>query len=99
MCLALCVLCCPCMFATWCNVYRALTADRYSDIDDKHNKVVAQVIQGLTNRKFEPAVFKSMSECGICMVEYTESDEITPLPCNVNHYFHSECLRTWLNEK
>ena len=57
------------------------------------------MIQGLTNRKFEPAVFKSMSECGICMVEYTESDEITPLPCNVNHYFHSECFKTWLNEK
>jgi len=40
-----------------------------------------------------------MQECAICQVEYLEEDEITPLPCNPNHYFHSACIEPWFKTK
>ncbi len=40
-----------------------------------------------------------MTECAICTNEYTEEDDITPLPCNVSHYFHTSCIETWLKQK
>ena len=36
--------------------------------------------------------------CPICMVDFAESDEITPLPCDEKHYFHNECIKLWLEK-
>jgi len=35
-------------------------------------------------------------ECAICMERFKESDLISPLPCHVNHLFHTACIRPWL---
>lgn len=35
-------------------------------------------------------------ECLICRVEYKKTDKIIDLPCNVKHYFHADCIKTWL---
>ncbi|GAW83157.1 circumsporozoite protein [Plasmodium gonderi] len=34
--------------------------------------------------------------CSICCTEYLEDDDICILPCNYLHYFHKECIFTWL---
>jgi len=40
------------------------------------------VIDAIVLRKYNPNDFKQYSECVICMAEFTEEDEVTPLPCN-----------------
>ena len=34
-------------------------------------------------------VFKPQGECIICMEEYKDDDDVTPLPCHESHYFHT----------
>ena len=33
------------------------------------------------------------------MVDYEETDQITPLPCSNLHYFHTQCIERWMTEK
>ena len=49
-------------------------------------------IQALYKTKFNKEINQAQTECPICMVDYVESDEITPLPCDDKHYFHSKCI-------
>jgi hypothetical protein len=35
-------------------------------------------------------------KCSICFLEYGENDEITPLPCDDRHFFHTQCIEDWL---
>ena len=35
-------------------------------------------------------------ECAICMERFKEVELISPLPCHVNHLFHTACIRPWL---
>ena len=34
-------------------------------------------------------------ECTICLVDFTDADFVTPLPCDRRHYFHSQCIESW----
>jgi len=46
--------------------------------------------------KYNPEEHVDDKECIICMVDYVEQDDITPLPCNPKHFFHSACIENWL---
>jgi len=43
--------------------------------------------------------FKTYNECCICFVEFNADSMITPLPCNIKHYFHTDCIESWLKTK
>jgi hypothetical protein len=32
------------------------------------------------------------------MLDFQESDEIVPLPCDEKHYFHQDCIKAWLEK-
>lgn len=32
-------------------------------------------------------------------MEFSADSQITPLPCNIKHYFHTECIEQWLKTK
>ena len=36
--------------------------------------------------------------CSICLDEYEEGCKLITLPCQGQHVFHAECIRTWLLE-
>lgn len=57
-----------------------------------------QFIQQLYNTKFNPAANQAQETCPICMVDFTETDDIIPLPCDEKHYFHPECIKQWLQK-
>lgn len=100
------ILCCP----FHCDLYNyicklffcsILTSD--SQLDATRGSEVNQstthvLISNLISRKFVNE-FQSSKECPICCKEYTDQDDITPLPCHVSHYFHTDCLEEWLNNK
>ena len=54
------------------------------------------VLNGLTKMFFDSSKFQSFTECVICSVEFNAEAQVTPLPCNVNHYFHTACISKWL---
>ena len=39
-----------------------------------------------------------MDECSICMEKFTSECEITPLPCDIKHYFHTGCIQSWFEQ-
>ena len=43
--------------------------------------------------------FQEHTECVICLNDFTESDRVTPLPCDRRHYFHTECIKQWAKQK
>lgn len=47
--------------------------------------------------KWNPSSFKQQEECPICLVEYKKGDMVTPLPCDVRHYFHTHCIEDWFH--
>jgi len=39
-------------------------------------------------------------ECSICMEPFKEGhDYVTPLSCDARHFYHSDCIEEWLNNK
>lgn len=62
-----------------------------------------QFVQNLYKQKFtdfsrthQAGVTDQDKSCAICFVEYGENDDITPLPCDDRHFFHTECIEGWL---
>lgn len=53
------------------------------------------ILNKMVKQKFKPEE-GTETECVICMVDYEEGDEVTPLPCNAKHFFHTECIQNWL---
>ena len=53
-------------------------------------------MQGLLNLVQTSFARKPQGECIICMQEYKDDDDVTPLPCHETHYFHTACLQGWL---
>ena len=55
----------------------------------------------LVQKPYKRDVFIYNIECSICLDEFCENPEkkekkmITPLPCNVKHVFHTECIMSW----
>ena len=58
-----------------------------------------RVINGLATRSFNPEQFTSNKECAICLSEFVEGEKVVPLSCNVQHYFHEQCIKQWIRTK
>lgn len=54
------------------------------------------MLDAIVKRRYNPQDFKATSECCICMSEFQEDEDVTPLPCNIAHYFHAQCVTEWL---
>ena len=42
-------------------------------------------------------VTKLTDECSVCLVNFSDNDQVCQLPCNIDHLFHIECLLNWAN--
>ena len=40
-----------------------------------------------------------VSECSICLNNFEDEDLITPLSCDIRHYFHHACIKEWMVKK
>ena len=58
-----------------------------------------KVVKNLSRIAFDARKFKQSKECAICFVEFKEDDMITPLSCDIKHYFHTECIERWIKVK
>jgi hypothetical protein len=53
-------------------------------------------MENLARTKFNPQLNVAFEQCAICLSDFTEQDEIVPLPCDEKHYFHPSCIQGWL---
>ena len=49
----------------------------------------------IVGRTFDPFKFSDHKECTICLCEYEGDALVTVLPCDIRHYFHTECINDW----
>lgn len=57
-----------------------------------NNNTIEQIIKPI---QFRPGT--EPVQCTICVENLNENNEVAQLDCG--HYFHSECLKTWLNKQ
>lgn len=55
-------------------------------------------VQNLVKHKFDATKNVAQEQCAICLIDYTNDDEIITLPCDAKHYFHPDCIYEWLNK-
>ena len=80
-CLFMCLL--PCLCCAW--------KERLNEEAER-----GRVVSAIVRRHYNAEDFKQHTECSICTNEFLADDEVTPLPCNTAHYFHSACIAPWL---
>ena len=54
------------------------------------------MINRLMKTKYDSNVFKNQEACLICLVNFEGGTMVTPLPCDIRHYFHTPCIEQWL---
>ena len=77
----------PCMIAA---------ARRQRANEPGQNPLQNNMLNNLVHERFSPQDFTNQESCSICMVNFTQDDEIIPLPCDRRHYFHAACITQWL---
>jgi hypothetical protein len=55
-----------------------------------------ELLNRLVKGKVKPEDIDAGKECIICMIEYQPEDEVVQLPCDERHFFHADCITTWL---
>jgi len=53
------------------------------------------VIECTPKVKYSEARFVDIKQCPICMADFSDGDEVTPLPCDIRHTYHSDCIVPW----
>ena len=51
------------------------------------------------SRAIDGTRFNEHLECSICLGDFGPDDHVTPLPCDVRHYFHTDCIKEWAQVK
>ena len=59
----------------------------------------ATLIAQLSAMKYDSALFKNEACCGICYGEFEKDEDVTPLPCDSRHFFHTTCIKEWFRTK
>ena len=58
------------------------------------------LIKSMPSILFDKNLFKDSQECAICMEAFLEKqDYVTPLACDSRHFYHSDCIEEWLQNK
>lgn len=55
-----------------------------------------RMVSALFRVKYDANVFQTQDSCMICLVDFDEDSQVTPLPCDIRHYFHTSCIEQWL---
>ena len=54
------------------------------------------ILTKLVNIKFQIGI-SFMDSCLICMCPFQENDLIAILPCDIRHFFHTECIKSMIH--
>ena len=49
----------------------------------------------LNQASFNSLSFQGSDECAFCMERFELGQEVIALPCDIRHFFHSNCILAW----
>lgn len=75
-------------------VCRASGDDLTDENTDEQRQVTTSALTKL-QRVFDWNKYSEHEECVICLLAFSDTDTVTPLPCDKRHYFHSACIEEW----
>jgi E3 ubiquitin-protein ligase DOA10 len=52
----------------------------------------------LVHTNFDATKMQGLEDCAICLERFNADDDVVPLPCNPNHYFHAHCITKWIEQ-
>jgi len=55
------------------------------------------VIDYTPKATYDKRRFWGISNCVVCLVDFNEGDQVTPLRCDMRHTFHYECIVAWFD--
>lgn len=55
-----------------------------------------RMVSSLFRIKYDANVFQSQKSCMICLIDFDNEALVTPLPCDIRHYYHTRCIEEWL---
>lgn len=58
-----------------------------------------KVVNSLSKITYGHIRLEGQNECAICLMEFDDDQMVTPLSCDIRHYFHYECIQAWMKEK
>ena len=64
----------------------------------KVKKVESTSLANLPYFYFSDLFHCTTTECSICLGDFGEEDKVSPLNCDINHLFHTECIKKWLDK-
>ena len=70
----------------------------YQNRQDENSRInqTRDMIGKLFKTKYDSNLFQTQEDCLICLVTFDEESMVTPLPCDIRHYFHTTCIEQWL---
>lgn len=48
---------------------------------------------------YDKIQFNEVTDCPVCMEEFTDHCDIIQLSCSENHIYHSDCLKSWMKKQ
>lgn len=81
------ILFCPCISYTLFKTFH----DRR-----ERNQLQERVIKNLSKVTFGSVKLDGQQDCAICLGSFESNELVTPLSCDIRHYFHSACIEEWM---
>ncbi|SBS89912.1 RING zinc finger protein, putative [Plasmodium malariae] len=78
------------------DYFQKVLKKKKNDIEKEKNEIYGIYENVEDNNSVHINIENSDYVCSICCVEYLNDDDICILPCNYLHYYHKECIFTWL---
>lgn len=63
---------------------------------DSQRPASADQLKSLKTEEYDPEKHLGDSTCTICASEYQKSDSIVSMQCDPRHFFHTDCIKRWL---
>lgn len=75
----------------------------YNELESVPTPLPAESLRKLEKIKYEDINESKIGRqidtmCSICQEEFKPTSQLTILPCTGKHYYHSECIDTWLSK-
>ena len=73
--------------------YKICTSDH---VEPQKNSVSRVLLGLLTRIRYNDRIFKDQRSCMMCDKKFENDSIVTPLPCEMRHYFHADCTELWM---
>eukprot|EP00347_Sterkiella_histriomuscorum_P014851 403359283 len=83
------------VFFSPCIIFTAYSLHRQRQ---QQRVVKEDLIKNIFKVNFSRQIFPDTTDCAICLGDLQENEIVTPLPCDMRHVYHSDCIIDWFKQ-